>query len=75
MCGLATSSRKVAIKLWNGQIPTHLDAVDAAKYLYGAGRYFVYVYIYMKRYIYVYLRHFAVLYVFILCIQCLFSIP
>ena len=50
MCGLATSSRKVAIKLWNGQIPTHLDAVDAAKYLYGAGRYFVYVYFYMSIY-------------------------
>lgn len=36
MCGLATSSRKHAIKLWNGNFPSHLEAVDAAAYLWGS---------------------------------------
>eukprot|EP00462_Mataza_sp_D1_P007078 CAMPEP_0175121624 /NCGR_PEP_ID=MMETSP0087-20121206/1271_1 /TAXON_ID=136419 /ORGANISM="Unknown Unknown, Strain D1" /LENGTH=415 /DNA_ID=CAMNT_0016403185 /DNA_START=198 /DNA_END=1445 /DNA_ORIENTATION=+ len=35
MCGLATSSRKHAIKLWNGVIPKHLEAEQAAQMLYG----------------------------------------
>lgn len=35
-CGLATSSRKHAIKLWNGRIPKHLEAEQAAQYLYAA---------------------------------------
>jgi hypothetical protein len=35
-CGLATSSRKCWIKLWNGNVPNHLEAAVAAKYLYGA---------------------------------------
>jgi cytidyltransferase-like protein len=35
-CGLATSSRKCWIKLWNGTIPNQLEAAVAAKYLYGA---------------------------------------
>jgi len=35
-CGLATSSRKVAIKLWNGRIPVHLEPEKAARLLWGA---------------------------------------
>eukprot|EP00471_Norrisiella_sphaerica_P007187 CAMPEP_0184478010 /NCGR_PEP_ID=MMETSP0113_2-20130426/131_1 /TAXON_ID=91329 /ORGANISM="Norrisiella sphaerica, Strain BC52" /LENGTH=400 /DNA_ID=CAMNT_0026855641 /DNA_START=202 /DNA_END=1404 /DNA_ORIENTATION=+ len=35
-CGLATSSRKVAKKLWNGRIPFYLEAEEAAKLLWGA---------------------------------------
>uniref|UniRef100_A0A6U2XYV3 Cytidyltransferase-like domain-containing protein n=1 Tax=Lotharella globosa TaxID=91324 RepID=A0A6U2XYV3_9EUKA len=35
-CGLATSSRKVAIRLWNGKFPSHLESLDAAKLLWGA---------------------------------------
>ncbi len=35
-CGLATSSRKVAIKLWNGRVPKYLDPMQAAKFLWGA---------------------------------------
>ena len=35
-CGLATSSRRVAIRLWNGSFPSYLEAGEAAKYLYGA---------------------------------------
>jgi hypothetical protein len=35
-CGLATSSRKHWIKLWNGKIPKHMHAAEAAKYLWGA---------------------------------------
>jgi len=35
-CGLATSSRKVWAKLWNGQVPSHLEAPEAAKFLWGA---------------------------------------
>lgn len=36
MCGLATSSRKFWRKLWNGKVPTYLEAPEAAKFLYGA---------------------------------------
>eukprot|EP00040_Diaphanoeca_grandis_P035302 m.221498 g.221498 ORF g.221498 m.221498 type:complete len:464 (-) comp33350_c0_seq4:44-1435(-) len=35
-CGLATSSRKHAIKLWNGVVPKYLSCVNAAEYLWGA---------------------------------------
>lgn len=35
-CGLATSSRKVAAKLWNGTVPNYLSPLDAAKSLWGA---------------------------------------
>ena len=35
-CGLATSSRKVAAKLWNGRMPTHLSPTSAAECLWGA---------------------------------------
>jgi hypothetical protein len=35
-CGLATSSRKHGVKVWNGKIPTHFEAHEAASYLWGA---------------------------------------
>lgn len=35
MCGLATSSRKHAIRLWNGKFPKHLEAKEAILDLYG----------------------------------------
>ena len=35
MCGLATSSRKHAIKLWNGRVPKYLSPGEAARSLYG----------------------------------------
>jgi glycerol-3-phosphate cytidylyltransferase-like family protein len=35
-CGLATSSRRAAIRLWNGVFPRYLEAGEAAKFLYGA---------------------------------------
>lgn len=35
-CGLATSSRKVAAALWNGEVPQYLDPLKAAKFLWGA---------------------------------------
>lgn len=35
-CGLATSSRKVAARLWNGRAPSWLGPEAAAKMLYGA---------------------------------------
>ena len=35
-CGLATSSRRHWMRLWNGKRPDHLEAGEAAKYLYGA---------------------------------------
>jgi hypothetical protein len=35
-CGLATSSRKHGVRVWNGKIPTHFTAVEAASYLWGA---------------------------------------
>ena len=35
-CGLATSSRRTAIRLWNGVFPRYLEAGEAAKFLYGA---------------------------------------
>ena len=35
-CGLATSSRKVAAKLWNGAVPKWLDPLKAAQLLWGA---------------------------------------
>lgn len=35
-CGLATSSRKVAAKVWNGRVPRHLEATQAAQFLWGA---------------------------------------
>lgn len=35
-CGLATSSRKHAIKLWNGKVPNYLSSEATAEYLWGA---------------------------------------
>jgi len=35
-CGLATSSRKVLAKIWDGKPPTHLTAMEAAQCLWGA---------------------------------------
>lgn len=35
-CGLATSSRRTAIRLWNGVFPSYLEAGEAAQFLYGA---------------------------------------
>ena len=35
-CGLATSSRKWAAKLWNGGMPKHLGPLRAAQFLWGA---------------------------------------
>ena len=34
-CGLATSSRKVIAKLWNGETPKHLESEQMAKYVDG----------------------------------------
>ena len=35
-CGLATSSRKVARKVWNGTVPKWLPPLQAAQFLWGA---------------------------------------
>jgi hypothetical protein len=35
-CGLATSSRKVAAKLWNGKVPDYLTSQQAAEFLWAA---------------------------------------
>lgn len=35
LCGLATSSRKHGIRLWNGKFPKHLEAKEAILDLYG----------------------------------------